>query len=138
VSETPGSGPQPVLPRTIEVGDLVRTCVALGFPEPNPGAQLHEIELLPGRSLTLRHGLTTETRFVYVCVDDLSQARRSIEASFGSATWNPDTIGSESGRFVGRLLQANRLVIDGARCRIAMRTGQVPCDTDCSPMRRFN
>ena len=81
---------------------------------------------------------TTETGFVYVCVDDLSEARRSIEASFGSAAWNPDTIGAESGRLVGRLLQANRLVIDGARCRIAMRAGEIPCDTDCSPKRRFN
>jgi len=51
---------------------------------------------------------------------------------------NPDTIGPKSGRLVGRLLQANRLVIDGAQCLVAMRTGQVPCDTDCSPMRRFN
>ncbi len=137
MSETPGSGPQPVLPRTVEVGDIVRTCVALGVPEPSPAPLPHEIELLPGRSVTLRHGTTTETQFVYVCVGDLTEARRSIEARFGWACWDPDTVGPESDRLVGRLLQANRLVIDGVRCPIAMRTGEAPCDSDCSPQRRF-
>jgi hypothetical protein len=87
--------------------------------------------------VTLLHGTKNETQFVYLCVADLTAARRSIEADFGSAAWNPDTVGPESDRLVGRLLQANRLVIDGVRCPVANRTNAVPCDVDCSPTRRF-
>jgi hypothetical protein len=127
----------PVSPAVIEVPDLTAACAALGLPAPTPGAESMEMEILPGCTLTVRQTPGTPTPFAYLCVANLTEARRHLESMIGTVAPGPDSIDPDSMRLRGCLLHGGGMVIDAVQCPRARDEGRVPCDEDCAPSRSF-
>jgi hypothetical protein len=128
--------PSPVLPEVIQVSDIMAACAALGLPAPADGMTSAELELLPGRIVTIVEGEGTPTDFCYVCTNHLTQARQQLEETFGVAEWTPDSIDPKTFRLRGALLRGGGLIIDAVSCPNADRAG-IPCSPDCSPFLSF-
>lgn len=95
-----------------------------------------EVELLPGRFVTLTEVEGSPNSFVYVCTSDLAAARRHLEETLGTAQWGPDSVDPESLRIRGCVLHGGGVVVDAVHCPRAEEAG-VPCGADCSPALSF-
>lgn len=128
--------PSPVLPKVIQVSDIVAACAALGLPAPADGATSAELELLPGRVVRIAEGEGPPTDFSYICATQLTEARRHVQETFGVAEWAPDSIDPETLRLRGALLRGGGLIIDAVSCPNAGQAG-IPCSPDCNPFLSF-
>ena len=129
--------PTPVSPSVIDVPDLAAACAALGLPPPPKGTTTMELELLPGCVVAIAEVEGPPTPFVYLCVSNLTAARRQLEATVGTAQWGPDTVDPDTSRIRGCLLRGGGMVIDAVHCRRSEEAG-VPCGEDCSPFLSFD